>query len=151
MAKRIIAGILGTLAVFGSLLPLGYAFEILTDFKNPDISFWANVLGELFICSIALAGLWVGIRFLRFASSGATVNKVTGGWSRCFLEWGFSSRGLCFHSRSPYFGRATPGLVMAGKSTLHWRLASLSAWQPRPSAQFCWSGNASSGIRLEQF
>jgi|ERR1700730_6240057 hypothetical protein len=70
MAKRIIAGILGTLAVFASLLPLGYAFLILKDFKNPDVSFWPNVLGELFTCAIALAGLWIGIRFLRFAWSG---------------------------------------------------------------------------------
>jgi hypothetical protein len=70
MAKRIIAGILGTLAVFASLLPSGYAFEIFKDFKNPDVSFWSNVLGVLFMCSIALVGLWVGIRFLRFASSG---------------------------------------------------------------------------------
>jgi hypothetical protein len=70
MAKRIIAGILGTLAVFASLLPLGYAFEILKDFGNPDVSFWPNVLGELLMCSIALAGLCMGIRFLRFASSG---------------------------------------------------------------------------------
>ena len=70
MVKRIIAGILGTFAVFGSVLPLGYAFEIFKDFKNPDVSFWSNVLGVLFMCSIALVGLWVGIRFLRFSSSG---------------------------------------------------------------------------------
>jgi hypothetical protein len=72
MAKRIVLGILGTIAAFGSLLPLGYAFEILKDFKNPEISFWPNVLGELLMCLIALAGLWIGIRFLQFAASGRT-------------------------------------------------------------------------------
>ena len=70
MTKRIIAGILGTLAAFASVLPLGYAFEILKGFGNADVSFWPNVLSELLMCSIALAGLWMGIRFLRFASSG---------------------------------------------------------------------------------
>jgi hypothetical protein len=72
MAKRIVLGILGAIAAFGSLLPLGYAFEIFKDFKNPEISFWPNVLGELLMCSIALAGFWIGIRFLRFAWSGRT-------------------------------------------------------------------------------
>jgi len=72
MAKRIVLGILGAIAAFGSLLPLVYAFEIFKDFKNPEISFWPNVLGELLKCSIALVGLWIGIRFLRFAGSGRT-------------------------------------------------------------------------------
>jgi len=70
MAKRIVLGILGAIAAFGSFLPLGYAFEIFKDFQNPDIAFWPNVLGILLMCSIALAGMWIGIRFLRFALSG---------------------------------------------------------------------------------
>jgi hypothetical protein len=70
MAKRIVSGILGAIAAFGSLLPLLYAFEIFKDFGNPDISFWPSVLGALLMCSIAIAGLWIGIRFLRFALSG---------------------------------------------------------------------------------
>jgi hypothetical protein len=37
--KPIIAGTLGALAVFASLLPMGYAFEIFSDFGNPDVSF----------------------------------------------------------------------------------------------------------------
>jgi hypothetical protein len=69
MSNRIIAGILGTLAVLASLLPLGYAYEIFKDFKSTDVSYWPNVLGELLICLLALAALSVGIRFLRFASS----------------------------------------------------------------------------------
>jgi hypothetical protein len=70
MAKRLIAGIVGTVAVFASVVSVGYALELLKDFQNPDVSFWLNVLGEFFMCSIALAGSWIGIRFLRFASSG---------------------------------------------------------------------------------
>jgi hypothetical protein len=70
MAKRIISGIIGAVAVAGSLLPLGYAFEIFNDFKNSDVYFWSNVFGELVMCSIAIPALWIGVRFLRFAVSG---------------------------------------------------------------------------------
>lgn len=95
MARRIIAGILGTLAVFASLLPLGYAFEIFKDFKNPDVSFWPNVLGVLFMCSIALAGLWVGMRFVRFASSGRS--QQSNSWMKpVLLGIGFFFPGFVF-------------------------------------------------------
>jgi hypothetical protein len=70
MAKRIVLGILGAIAAFGSFLPLGYAFEIFKDFNNPDTSFWPNVLGVVLMCSIALPGFWLGMRFLGFALSG---------------------------------------------------------------------------------
>lgn len=72
MAKRIVSGILGIIAVLASVLPLGGAWEMLKDFSNPDVAFWFNVLGELLACSVALAGLWIGIRFLLFALSGRT-------------------------------------------------------------------------------
>jgi len=70
MAKRVVLGILGTIVAFGSVLPLGYAFEIFEDFGNPHIAFWPNVVGTLLMCSIALPGMWTGIRCLGFASSG---------------------------------------------------------------------------------
>jgi len=83
MAKRIIAGILGLLALFASLLPMGYAFEFLSDFKNPDVTFWSNFLGELFMCSIALVGFWMGIHFLQFASTGR--GQQSNSWMRPVL------------------------------------------------------------------
>jgi hypothetical protein len=83
VAKRIIAGILGSLAVFGSLLPLGYAYEILKDFGNPEVSFWPNVGGELLFCLIAVAGFWTGLRFLRFAASGES--QQSGSWVKPLL------------------------------------------------------------------
>jgi|SRR5215470_2883711 len=60
MAKRIIAGALGTIAVLASFLPLWYAFA---DYKSPN-------LGQLVMCSLAIPALWIGVRFLRFAVSG---------------------------------------------------------------------------------
>jgi hypothetical protein len=63
MLKRIIAGILGTIAVLASFLPLRYALE---DYKNPNA-------GELVMCSLGIAALWMGARFLRFAVSGQSM------------------------------------------------------------------------------
>jgi hypothetical protein len=83
MAKRIIAGILGSLAVFGSLLPLGDVFEIFKDFGNPKISFWPNAAGVLLEGSIALLGLWLGLRFLRFFACGPS--QQSDSWVRPLL------------------------------------------------------------------
>jgi hypothetical protein len=83
MTKRIIAGILGTLGAFGSLVAVGYAFELSKDFGTPGVSFWPNVLGEILMCSMALAGMWVGLRFLRFATSG--VSHESESWVRPLL------------------------------------------------------------------
>lgn len=103
MAKRIIAGILGTLAAIGSLQPLGYTFEIFKDFWNPDVSFWSNALGVLLASAIGLAGLAIGIRFLLFASSGRS--EQSSSWVRpVLLGIGLFFPRLCFHSRSAYFG-----------------------------------------------
>jgi hypothetical protein len=83
MAKRIIAGILGVLAAFGSLLPLGYAYGIFRDFGNPEIPFWPNVVGVFFMGSIAVVALWIGVRFLQFASTGQSRQNNT--WARPVL------------------------------------------------------------------
>jgi hypothetical protein len=83
MAKRIIAGILGTLAVLASVLPVCYAFEVFTEVRNPDVSLWVNVLAGLIMSSIAITGIWIGIRFLRFAFSGRDVGG--NGWAEPVL------------------------------------------------------------------
>ncbi|MBV9886948.1 MAG: hypothetical protein JO119_10420 [Acidobacteria bacterium] len=63
-AKRTTGAILGVTVMIGSLLPLGYAFEILGDFGNPGVSFWPNVLGVVVLGSLAFAGFWFGFRLL---------------------------------------------------------------------------------------
>ena len=83
MSKRIIAAILGAIAVFASLIPLGYAFEIFRDFKNPDVPFRDTALGGLVNSSIALTALVIGIRFLRFAGSGR--GDRSSSWARPLL------------------------------------------------------------------
>jgi hypothetical protein len=67
MAKRIIASILGILALLAGALALMYAIEGFTDFSNPDVSFWWNVTGELIMCAAVLTAWAMGIRFLLFA------------------------------------------------------------------------------------
>jgi hypothetical protein len=90
MAKRIIAAILGGIAAFGSLLPLGYAFEVFRDYPNPDGSLRGTALVVLLFSSIAVTGFVIGFRFLRFAATGRTERST--GWLRplflgvgCFL------------------------------------------------------------------
>lgn len=69
MGKRIIAGLLGTVALLGNVLPLGYALEIFKDFGSPDIPFWPNAFGEVVMCAIAIVALRSGVQFLKFALS----------------------------------------------------------------------------------
>ena len=78
MVKRLLVGIVGLVAVVGSLLPLGSALEILNDIKNHESPFWSNILGEILACWIAFMGLWIGARFLAFAFSGRTRQDT--GW-----------------------------------------------------------------------
>jgi hypothetical protein len=77
MAKRIIAGILGALAIFGSLLPLVYAFEIFKDIGSPDAPFWPTILLVIFLCLLALVGVWIGVRFLLYALTDVSQPKNT--------------------------------------------------------------------------
>jgi hypothetical protein len=70
MPKRIIAGIIGALALAVGIVACGYTYEVARDFGNPEVSFWPNVLGTTFMGTMALGGLAVGMRFLRFALLG---------------------------------------------------------------------------------
>ena len=85
MAKRMIAGALGTVAVLGSFLLLWYTFQ---DYKSPN-------LGQLLMCSIAIPALWLGVRFVRFALFGriAQTNSLA---SSIFLGIGFFFPGFVF-------------------------------------------------------
>lgn len=70
MSKRIFAATIGVLSVFAGLAASGYAISVSEDFRNPAVSFWFAALGELVMCSMAFAGLGIGIRYLRFAFTG---------------------------------------------------------------------------------
>jgi len=74
MAKgeRIVAAIMGPVALFTPFVAAVYAITALEDFKNSAVSFWSAAGGELIMCSMALVALDLGIRFLRFAFVGNT-------------------------------------------------------------------------------
>lgn len=84
MSKRIVASIVGLVAVFVSLIACVFAIEATRDvLKNPAVFSCFDVFGFLTMWSMALAGFWLGIRFLRFAWSGRS--KPISGWLRSIL------------------------------------------------------------------
>jgi hypothetical protein len=70
MWKRVIAGLLGTIAMLAGAIFAAYALEIFRDFFSASVEFWSNVLGTTIMLALALIGLWLGFRFLNFAMAG---------------------------------------------------------------------------------
>ena len=68
MPKRIIAAIIGALAVVSGNSCVWLHLEVARDFGNPEVSFWPNVLGTAFMGTIALGGsnTWDAISALCF-------------------------------------------------------------------------------------
>jgi hypothetical protein len=83
------------MAAIASLLPLGYAYEILRDLHNPDVPVRETVLVGSLMSFIALTGFVLGIRFLLFAF-GHHANR-TSGWAKpLFLGAAFFFSGFVF-------------------------------------------------------
>jgi len=119
MAKRLIAGILGAIAVVASLLPLGYAFEGFGDFQNPGVPFWSIILGIFIMCSIALVSALLGFHFLRFALTGRSWQS--GSWVKpVLLGIGFFLPGFVFSFPITilWVDHTWPGGLDTGKSDL---------------------------------
>jgi len=95
MTKRILAGLLGGIAAFASLLSLGYTFEVFRDLQNPDVPVWSTVLGGLFFSLMAFTSFVIGFRFLLFACGHRS--DRTSGWARpLLLGAGFFFPGFVF-------------------------------------------------------
>ena len=95
MSKRIIAAIIGLLAIAAGLVACGFTLEVAHDFRSPETPFWGNVFGSLFMGAVALCGLTFGIRFLQFAWFG-TSQPITGRVSSVLLGLGFFFPGFVF-------------------------------------------------------
>jgi hypothetical protein len=70
MWKRIVASIVGAIAVFAGLVAVAYSIEAIQDFWNPAVPLRLAILGEFVMCSMAFAALTIGLRLLRFTWGG---------------------------------------------------------------------------------
>jgi hypothetical protein len=83
MLKRIIGSTVGLTAVLAGLIALAYAIEGIEDFRNPAVPFRLFVASELVMCSMAFAGLGIGIQLLRFGWNGRSTGRSS--WVRPVL------------------------------------------------------------------
>jgi hypothetical protein len=66
MWRRVLAGILGTLAILaGGVIAYGYARMASDDFSNPNVSFWIAMLGTGLIWLLTLGAFSMGVHFLK--------------------------------------------------------------------------------------
>jgi hypothetical protein len=103
MSKRIVSSILGAIGLFAGLIAGVFTIEGAQDFTNPAVPFRLAVLGELLMCSMSLAALIIGVRFLRFAWRGR--NDRSSSWLKTALL-GFG----CFF----------PGVLFSLPLTIFW-------------------------------
>jgi hypothetical protein len=95
MSKRMVAAVVGVIAVFAGLVTLAYAIEAIQDFRNPAVPVRLAILGEFIMCSMALAALTIAMRLLRFSFSGRSDRSNS--WVRpVLLGSGFFFPGFVF-------------------------------------------------------
>jgi hypothetical protein len=70
MWRRVLAGLLGTLAVLAGIVAYGYASMASEDFKNPNVSIWTAILGTGIIWLLTLGASGMGIHFLKYCFTG---------------------------------------------------------------------------------
>jgi len=83
MSKRILAGILGTLAVVAGVIAFGYANMSSGDFRNPNVSFWTAILGTGIMWLLTLGAFSMGIHFLKYCVTGEFFQLNP--WVRAFI------------------------------------------------------------------
>lgn len=83
ISKRIVAAVVGVIAVFAGLIALAYAIEGIQDFTNPAVPVRLAILGEFIVSSMAFAALIIGIQLLRFSLSGRSERST--GWTKPVL------------------------------------------------------------------
>jgi hypothetical protein len=67
MWRRVLAGILGTLAVLAGVIAYGYARMASEDLSNPNVSFWTAILGTGIMWLLTLGAFGMGIHFLKYS------------------------------------------------------------------------------------
>jgi hypothetical protein len=86
MAKRIVAGIVGVIALVACFFASFKVVEAFADAHLTDVSAapWWAITAELLMCSMALGALVIGFRFLDFALTGRSSGSG-GRWLRPIL------------------------------------------------------------------
>lgn len=83
MSKRVLAGVVGALAVVAGLIAFIYASMATGDFRNPNVSFWTAILGIGIMGLLSLAGFGMGIHFLKYCLTGEFFHLNP--WVRAFV------------------------------------------------------------------
>jgi hypothetical protein len=83
MSRRVLAGVVGTLAVLAGVIAFGYASMDLEDFRNPNVSFWTATLGVGIMWLLTLGAFGMGIHFLKYCFTGEFFQLNP--WARAFI------------------------------------------------------------------
>jgi len=83
MWRRILAGILGSLAVLAGVTAYGYARMASEDFSDPNVSLWTAILGTGLMWLLTLGAFCLGVHFLKYCFTGTffRVNR----WARALI------------------------------------------------------------------
>ena len=83
MWRRVLAGILGALAVLAGVIAYGYARMGYDDFGNLNVSFWTAILGTGLMWLLTLGAFGMGVHFLKYCFTGkfSRVNP----WARALV------------------------------------------------------------------
>lgn len=121
MWKRVLASLVGIVAVIFSIVPFGSTFRLFRDLRNPAVPFWDALIILVVTLCVGFSALLIGIRFLRFGWAGKSKTS-NAGWVRAFVL----SVGCFF-----------PGFVFSLPITLLW-------------ARYKWPGDGQSPLAAMQ-
>jgi hypothetical protein len=83
MSRRVLAEVVGTLAVLVGVVAFEYASMALEDFRNPNVSFWTATLGIGIMWLLTLRAFGMGIHFLKHCFTGEFFQLNP--WVRAFI------------------------------------------------------------------
>jgi len=80
MAKRVIAGIVGTIAILATVVPIADGLGILHDRLAYGVGSWSDLAAVPVFGLLAAIPTWIGLRFLKFAQTGR--QEISPSWLR---------------------------------------------------------------------
>ena len=77
MTKRIVAALVGLIAVFAGLIAVSWVIEGLQDITNPAVPLRLTILGEFITCLMAFGSLTISAQLLCFSISGRSSRSTS--------------------------------------------------------------------------